>query len=189
MTGTAAVVLVLAGVSLAGAAMPAGAASRQADEVVATAACPTSWNTKDKSLRNSPTTPLRNITTSEHRCYDRLVVDVPNVTDKIGYHVGYVKEFTQEHSGEPIKVKGGAILAIVVNAPSYDTSNGKATYPAKGKKSLPGVNVTGYKTFRDTKFGASVEGQTQFALGLRSKLPYRITQSGDKLIVDVVHTR
>ncbi|XXC92426.1 hypothetical protein ACLLJJ_01895 [Streptomyces sp. A5-4] len=55
-------------------------------------------------------------------------------------------------------------------------------------QSLPGVNLTGYKTFKDTKFGASFEGQTQIGLGVRARLPFRVLQSGDKLTVDVAHT-
>ncbi|MEU5643286.1 hypothetical protein [Streptomyces milbemycinicus] len=30
-----------------------------------------------------------------------------------------------------------------------------------------------YKTFRDTKFGSSIEGQTQVGLGVCAKLPYQ----------------
>lgn len=50
------------------------------------------------------------------------------------------------------------------------------------------MNLAGYRTFKDTKFGASFEGQTQVGLGVRAKLPFRVQQSGDQLIVDVAHT-
>ncbi|TPQ21539.1 AMIN-like domain-containing (lipo)protein [Streptomyces sporangiiformans] len=188
--GTAAVLFVMAGAGLASTAGIAGAATAQADKAVPAAACSASWTSSTKSAQDSTTKPLRNIRTGEHTCYDRMVFDVTGATGKIGYHVGYVKKFHQDGSGEEIKVAGGAILEIIVNAPSYDASNpNEQTYAGKPGKSLPGVNVTGYKTFRDTKFGASLEGQTQVGLGVAAKLPFRVQQSGDKLIVDVAHTK
>ncbi|WP_349362020.1 hypothetical protein [Streptomyces sp. H27-C3] len=74
-----------------------------------------------------------------------------------------------------------------MNAPSFDTATGKPSYAGRAGQPLPGVNLTGYKTFKDTKFGASFEGQTQIGLGVRARLPFRVLQSGDKLMVDVAH--
>ncbi|MET7621860.1 hypothetical protein [Streptomyces sp. NPDC005408] len=150
--------------------------------------CSTPWGSGTKSKADTDAKPLRNITTSQSTCYDRMIFDVKGVSGKIGYHVGYVATFHQDGSGEQIPVNGGAILQILVSAPSYDPATNKPTYPAQAAKPLPGVKITGYKTFKDTKFGASSEGQTQIGLGVRAKLPFRVQQSGDKLIVDVAHT-
>ncbi|MEU2157306.1 hypothetical protein ABZ532_20195 [Streptomyces sp. NPDC019396] len=117
-----------------------------------------------------------------------MVFDISGAKAKLGYHVGYVDAFHQDGSGEPIPVGGGAILQVFVSAPSYDPENMRPTYPGKAGKPLPGVDLTGYRTFKDTKFGASFEGQTQIGLGVRARLPFRVLQSGDKLIVDVAHT-
>ncbi|MEU0809139.1 hypothetical protein [Streptomyces sp. NPDC005970] len=188
--GTAAAVLVAAGAALAGTAGTAGATTGQADRVRSATACPASWSSNTKSAEDATTKPLRNIRTGKHACYDRMVFDVKGATGKVGYHVGYTAKFRQSGTGDQIPVKGGAILEIVVNAPSYNPSNpAQKTYAGKPGKTLPGVDVTGYKTFRDTKFGSSIEGQTQVGLGVRTKLPFRVQQSGDKLIVDVAHTR
>lgn len=188
--GTTAAVLVIAGAWLAGTAGIAGAATGQADQAVSAAACSASWNSDTKSADDATAKSLRNITTGKHTCYDRMVFDIKGATSKIGYHVGYVTKFRQSGTGDQIRVNGGAILELVVNSPSYNPSNpAQKTYAGKPGKSLPGVNVTGYKTFRDTKFGASIEGQTQVGLGLRAKLPFRVQQSGDKLIVDVAHAK
>ncbi|PBC80402.1 hypothetical protein SAMN05428945_5107 [Streptomyces sp. 2224.1] len=183
--GTVAAALVLAGAGVAGTAGAAGAATGPADK--APAACSTAWGSGNKSATTANTKPLRDVKTSHTACYDRMVFDIGGADGKLGYHVGYVDAFHQDGSGERIPVKGGAILQIFVSAPSHDPVTGKQTYAGTAGKPLPGVNITGYKTFTDTKFGASFEGQTQVGLGLRAKLPFRVVQSGHELIVDVAH--
>ncbi|MET9800462.1 hypothetical protein [Streptomyces sp. NPDC006368] len=128
------------------------------------------------------------MTTKATRCYDRLVFRIPGTSGGVGHHVGYVGTFRQDGSGDRIPVKGGAILQVYVGAPSYNPNTAKPTYPGRAGKALPGVNIAGYKTFKDTRFGASFEGQTQIALGVRARLPFRVQQSGDQLIVDVAHS-
>ncbi|TJZ44569.1 hypothetical protein FCH28_30020 [Streptomyces piniterrae] len=186
--GTAAAALVLAGAGLAGTAQAAGAATGPVGKAAAPMVCSTVWGSGDKSATDSDGQPLKNIKTSRSACYDRMVFDISGAKGKLGYHVGYVDKFHQDGSGELIPVNGRAILQIYVSAPSYDGATGKQTYAGRAGKPLPGVNLTGYKTFKDTKFGASFEGQTQVGLGLRAKLPFRVLQSGDQLIVDVAHS-
>ncbi|WP_308307458.1 hypothetical protein [Streptomyces sp. ISL-10] len=150
--------LVLAGACLVGTAGAASAATGLADKSGLAEACSSAWGSGTKSATDSDSKPLKNITTSQSTCYDRMVFDVKGVSGKIGYHVGYVAKFHQDGSGEQIPVKGGGILQIFVSAPSYDPATTKPTYAAKAGKPLPGVKITGYKTFTDTKFGASFEG-------------------------------
>ncbi|WP_407547592.1 hypothetical protein QOM21_01100 [Streptomyces sp. Pv4-95] len=186
--GTASTALVLAGVGLVGGAGVAEAASGPVAKAAPAAACSTAWGSGTKSAANENTKPLKNITTSQNPCFDRMVFDIGSGPGKTGYHVGYVPAFHQDGSGERIPVGGGAILQIYVSTPSYDPASGRLTYAGKAGKPLPGVNISGYKTFKDTKFGASFEGQTQVGLGVRAKLPFRVQQSGGQLIVDVAHT-
>ncbi|MFI9045922.1 hypothetical protein [Streptomyces sp. NPDC053427] len=186
--GTAATALVLAAAGLMTAAGSAGAASAPVGTATSAKACSTAWGSGAKSATDANAKPLKNITTSRSACYDRMVFDISGADGKIGYHVGYVDAFHQDGSGDLIPVKGGAILQIFVSAPSFDPATGKQSYAGKAGKSLPGVDITGYKTFKDTKFGASFEGQTQVGLGTRAKLPFRVSQSGHELIVDVAHS-
>ncbi|MEU9012738.1 hypothetical protein AB0D12_23845 [Streptomyces sp. NPDC048479] len=185
---TAAAALALAGAGLVATAGVAGAATGQVGKAASATACSTVWGSGGKSATDSDSRPLKNIKTSQNTCYDRMVFDISGATGKLGYHVGYVDKFHQDGSGEQIPVNGGAILQVYVSAPSYDPATGRQTYAGKAGQPLPGVNITGYKTFKDTKFGASFEGQTQVGLGVRAKLPFRVLQSGDQLIVDVAHT-
>ncbi|MDO0930794.1 hypothetical protein QQY66_03535 [Streptomyces sp. DG2A-72] len=65
---------------------------------------------------------------------------------------------------------------------------GVPTYPGEVGESLPGVNISGYSTFRDTRFGGTFEGQTQVGLGVRARLPFRVLQLADRVVVDVAHS-
>lgn len=185
---TVAAALVLAGAGVAGTAGAAEAATGPVGDAAPAAACSAVWGSGDKSVTDADAAPLTGIRTGRHACYDRMVFDTGTAAAKLGYHVGYVDAFHQDGSGARIPLKGGAILQIYVSAPSYDPVTGKQTYAGSAGKSLPGVDISGYKTFTDTKFGASFEGQTQVGLGVRATLPFRVLQSGHQLIVDVAHT-
>ncbi|MER6912773.1 hypothetical protein ABT354_13985 [Streptomyces sp. NPDC000594] len=188
LLGQAATALTLAGLTLVGSAGAAWASCGQVDKPLPAAGCSTPWGSGTESAADSDAAPLKNIRTGTHACFDRVVFDITEATGRTGYHVGYVDAFHQDGTGDHIPVKGGAILQIFVNAPSYDTATGRPVYPGVGGRTLPGVNISGYRTFKDTKFGASFEGQTQVALGLRAKLPFRVLQTADQVIVDVAHS-
>ncbi|GAA2390830.1 hypothetical protein GCM10010420_13440 [Streptomyces glaucosporus] len=183
--GTAAAALVLAGAGLMGTAGTAGAVDARAEQ--ADTACATGWGSGVKSADALRGEPLRNIRTGSGTCYDRMVFDLGG-EERAGYHVGYVDVFHQDGSSDRIPVKGGAILQIHVTAPSYDPETGEPAYEATVGQPLPGVDITGYRTFRDTRFGASFEGQTQVGLGVRARLPFRVFQIDSRLVVDVAHT-
>ncbi|MFG2311438.1 hypothetical protein ACGFS9_22645 [Streptomyces sp. NPDC048566] len=179
---------VLAALSMAGvgavvaAPAPAGAAT-------SAVVCPTGWGSLPKTAADTAGGSLTDIRTGRHDCYDRMVFDVPAAgATGIGYTMHYVDAFYQDPSGIRIPISGGAIIEIVVSSPSYDPETNVATYPGRGGRALPGVNLTGYKTFRDAKFGASFEGVTQVGLGVRARLPFRVTQLSGRLVVDVAHT-
>ncbi|MEU6085102.1 hypothetical protein [Streptomyces sp. NPDC047108] len=184
--GTALAALVLASAGLAATATSATAAS--AAPASATA-CATGWGSTTKTATPTGYTPLKDIRTGSHACYDRMVFDVPGTgSDRIGYTVSYVNKLYQDGSGQFIPVGGGAVLEIRVAAPSYDPETGAATYPGRAGKPLPGVNLTGYKTFKDARFATSFEGDTQIGLGVRARLPFRVMQTGDRLVIDVAHS-
>ncbi|KIZ16670.1 AMIN-like domain-containing (lipo)protein [Streptomyces natalensis] len=187
--GTAAAALALTAAGLAATAGTADAASGPTGRASSAAACSTAWGSGTKSATGASAAPLKNIRTGRSACYDRMVFDLGGASGKAGYHVGYVDQFQQDGSGEVIPVKGGAILEVFVSASSYDPQTGKQTYAGKAGKPLPGVHLAGYETFRDAEFGASFEGQTQVGLGTRAKLPFRVFQSGNRLVVDVAHHR
>ncbi|MFF9772825.1 hypothetical protein ACF1HJ_03950 [Streptomyces sp. NPDC013978] len=184
--GSLVLALALAGTAIGTAAASASAAPGGAAR--AAAACPTGWGSGVKGSPDSGAVPLSNIRTGRHDCFDRIVFDVPGGGDRLGYWVQYVDRLHQVGSGDPIPVKGGAILEIRVAAPSYDPETGGVAYPGVVGRPLPGVNLTGYRTFRDTRFAGSFEGETQIGVGIRARLPFRVLQLSDRLVVDVAHS-
>jgi hypothetical protein len=182
--GAAAAALVLAGTVLGAGATTAGASPATASRT--TAGCPTGWGSGLKGGIAAGAVPLKDIRTGRHTCFDRMVVDVPGGGD-IGYHVRYVDRLHQDGSGHYVPVGGGAVLEVRVAAPSYAPESGAPTYPGKVARPLPGVDISGYRTFRDTRFAGSFEGETQIGLGVRARLPFRVIQLPDRLVVDVAH--
>ncbi|WP_149830849.1 AMIN-like domain-containing (lipo)protein [Streptomyces tailanensis] len=185
--GSAIAVLVLTGTAMGAAAGSAGAAP-VADARTAAAACPTGWGSGLKGVPSSGAAPLTDVRTGRHDCFDRMVFDVPGGGDDIGYYIQYVDRLHQAGSGDHIPVGGGAILEVRIAAPSYDPETGEPVYDADVAKPLPGVDITGYRTFRDTRFAGSFEGETQIGLGVRARLPFRVIQLSDRLVVDVAHS-
>ncbi len=171
---------VLMGAALTASTMPADAAP-------AATTCPTGWGSLAKSRAAGTTAPVKNIRTGSHPCYDRMVIDVPGGAGGLGYWVRYVDRLRQDGSGRPVAVAGGAVLEVRVAAPAYDPATGAPTYPGRVARPLPGVNLTGYRTFRDTRFAGSFEGETQIGLGVRTRLPFRVQHLADRVVVDVAH--
>ncbi|MER8185040.1 hypothetical protein [Kitasatospora sp. NPDC094015] len=178
--------LVLMGAGTAAAPFTAAAAAPPA----AVAQCPTGWGSLPEDRAASGIRPLADVRTGAHPCYDRLVLDVPGTSAArpAGYHVRYVDALVQDGSGRTLPVGGGAILEVIVLAPSYDPATGAPTYPARAGQPLPGVDLTGYRTFVDARFAGSFEGRTQLGLGVRARLPFRVFQLDDRLVVDVAHS-
>lgn len=144
-------------------------------------ACPTGWGSTTKSAgpSTSPNSPIQNVRTGRHACYDRLVVDLGGPAS--GYIVRYVNRFRAQGSGAVIPLPGGARLEIVVRAPGHET------YSATVGQPLPGVAVAGYQTFRSHRYGGSFEGLTSIGLGVRARLPFRVLKLGNRVVVDVAH--
>lgn len=176
-----AVATMLGVVGLVGA--PAGATSHPY--------CGQAWGSGLKEFgNNAPGTAsnfLTNARAGRHDCFDRLVFDLAGPVSS--YRVEYVSQVTAEGSGQPVPLRGGAFLSIVLGAPAYD-ANGHPTYrPAHRSEA---VDVTGYTTFRQVAFTGSFEGVSSFGLGVRARLPFRVLTftgpgSGSRVIVDVSH--
>jgi hypothetical protein len=154
------------------------------------AACAVDWGSLPETADGSGSRPLTNVRTGRHDCYDRMVLDVRgnSSTEPVGHHVRYVDRFRQDGSGRPLTVNGGAVLEVVAHAPAYDPETFAPTYAGRGGLTLPGVRLTGYRTFRDARFGASYEGTTQIGLGVRARLPFRVLHLSDRLVIDVAHS-
>ncbi|HEX8183060.1 MAG TPA: hypothetical protein VF575_05680 [Candidatus Saccharimonadales bacterium] len=148
--------------------------------------CGIAWGSQPKSVADKGAGEvLKNIKTGRHACFDRMVISV-SAANKSGYNVRYVSNVRADGSGQLISLAGGAKLSIIAKSPAY-TSGGSPTYAGRINRTLPGVNLTGYTTFKDAKYAGSFEGQTTIGLGVRSKLPFRVFSLDNRIVIDVAH--
>jgi len=149
--------------------------------------CAVTWGSLRKGEIPLPGPPLFDIRAGRHECFDRLVIDVRGMVQDS--RVEYVSGVTGLATGDPISVRGGAVLSVIVGATDHD-QNGQPTYPRVGGTEL--VNVGGFATFRQVRWAESQEGLTQVALGVRARLPFRVfvlagPGTGSRLVIDVAH--
>jgi hypothetical protein len=152
-----------------------------------TSYCGLVWGSTAKAAGDLSAASITKVRTGQHYCFDRMVVDLNGKLD--GYNVRYVAQVTQDGSGFPVPVRGGARLQVIVKAPSYDDA-GNATFNLGNKTELS--NVAGYQTFRQVVYAGSFEGQTTLGVGVRARLPFRVFTldgpgSGSRLVLDVAH--
>jgi hypothetical protein len=183
--GLAAAVAAPTSAGVAGSTGPSG--DLRAGAPAPLAACVTTWGSLPEARPGLVAGPLTNLRSGQHACFDRLVVDLRGKAP--GYRVAYVDALVQQGSGVVYPVRGGAKIKITVNAPSSD-ANGTVVYqPANPAEAVP---VGGYRTLRQVRWMGSFEGYSEFGVGVRARLPFRVftltDATGSRLVVDVAHT-
>lgn len=170
-------------VAVAAAVLPVAAATGSAE---AAPYCGITWGSLATTRTTLAPGPVTNVRAGRHACYDRLVIDLRGRAP--GYTVRYVSTFTGQASGQPIPLRGGARLAITVNAPAT-TAGGAPGFTPRNRAEV--VTVAGYATFRQVRWDSSFEGYTSLGLGVRARLPFRVftiqDATGSRLVVDVAH--
>ena len=131
---------------------------------------------------------LADVRAGQHDCFDRLVLDVDGAPGA-GYVVQYVSEVTEDASGFPVPLRGGAFLQVTVFAPDHD-ADGVLTYRPADRREL--VDTTGFATFRQVAWAGAFEANSSVGLGVRARLPFRVVTldgpgSGGRVVIDVAH--
>jgi hypothetical protein len=168
-----AAVLTLAVIGGAGATGAAAAAS-------STPFCGITWGSLPRAAGDLSTPPLLDVRTGQHDCYDRVVFDFGRPLfggPASGYRVAYSDTVTGQGQGAPLRIAGGAKLAVLLLEPADDPR-------------MP--DVAGYRTLRDIVYGGSFEGYTTIGIGVRARLPFRVlTLAGpgdhSRIVIDVAH--
>ena len=172
----AAAVLVAAGTGVTGAQAATG--------------CPTGWGSMPRTGPAYVAGAITGVRAGRHACFDRLVVDV-SAPVRSAYDVRYVPVVRADGSGARVPVRGNADLQLVVRAPVYDPETGRLVYRPADRREL--VATRGFRTLRQVASAGSFEGQTTLAVGVRARLPFRVTVlpgpgRSSRVVVDVAHT-
>lgn len=178
--------------SVATAVLLALTAATSADAATRTpaAACSTNWGSQTKAGGLLHTPALLDARAGRHTCYDRIVFEYAGLAT--GYRIGYASQVYAEGSGLPLGpyTAGGALMSFSLRNPANDKA-GHTTYHHLVGDHV--VNVLNFRTLRDIVYGGSFEGVTQFAVGVRAKLPFRVSKvagpgSHTRIVVDIAHT-
>ena len=123
------------------------------------------------------------------RACDRVVLDL-NGLGRVGYLVRYVPAVHADPSDRPIPVAGAATLQVTIQAPGFRESGHQAwRTPWRLGQRL----ADGGTTLRDVRFAGTFEHVTTFAVGVRTRRPFRVLALPDsanhitRLVVDVAH--
>jgi hypothetical protein len=148
--------------------------------------CGITWGSQPKAVLQSTGAPVADARTGRHDCWDRLVVDLGGAPAS-GYDVRYVDSYRSLGLGPVVPVAGGAIVTVRAFAPANVTwrSGDHVVTPRQ-------FSSGGYRTFRDLVYGGSNGLNTEFAVGVRARLPFRVFTlpgPGDnsRLVIDVAH--
>ena len=154
--------------------------------------CGITWGSLAKSGTQDPGgDTLRDVRAGRHDCFDRLVIDLAHAPGYRAYTVRY-GTVERQGSGTPIPLRGAADLEILLESHAHDAA-GRATISLPDRTEV--VDVSGYRTFRQVAWGGSFEGQSTLGLGLRARLPFRVSvlpgspghPDGARVVIDVAH--
>lgn len=173
---------------LAAAALTFGGLTTIAPAALATTCPAYTWGSTPEVDDDYGTAPVSDVRAGRHTCFDRVVFDLAGGAPQ-GWRVEYVDQVIADGSGKPVSVPGGAKLQVVLNHGVQDPNTGQVVFD---RSPGPVANVAGFETLRSVYYVGSFEGQTQFALGTRAKLPFQVSVlngpgSGSRIVVDVAH--
>ncbi|MGY1621968.1 hypothetical protein ACI789_07230 [Geodermatophilus sp. SYSU D00965] len=154
--------------------------------------CGITWGSQPRSV--DPQDPgddlVTDVRAGRHACFDRVVVEVAEVSGFDSWSVRYVPVVREDGSGAAVPLRGGAALQVTLGAVGYDDT-GVPTYAPDDM--LEAVDVRGYSTLRQVAWLGSFEGQSGLGIGTRARLPFRafVLEGGsagvDRLVIDVAH--
>lgn len=177
--------LAAVGVVAVGPAAAAGSGATGPAALATATSCAVRWGSLPRQASAAADTDgLTDVRAGRHTCFDRLVLD-----DASWARVRYVDQVTEDGSGRPVPLRGGARLEIVTTR-SDRVDTGAPTYTPADPGEL--VDVAGWTTFRQAAFAGSFEGQTTLGLGVRARLPFRVFvlttgQPSPRVVIDVAH--
>ncbi|GAA3841279.1 hypothetical protein GCM10022226_74670 [Sphaerisporangium flaviroseum] len=139
--------------------------------------------TKPVEVKRTPAEPpvVKGARFAGHKGFDRVVIDLQG--DRTGYKVDWVKQLVQDGSGDPIDIKGGAYLQVVLTPATAHTEDGKPTW---GRTPVLEPDLT---NVRNVVQAGDFEGVVTIAIVLRHRAGFRVIDQSNpsRLVIDVAH--
>lgn len=147
------------------------------------ASCSVTWGSLAKTVNPTGAVPthVTDLRSGRHTCYDRVVWDLAAGSPTV--EVEYVKQVVADGSGQPVALRGGAYLHVVLQGtepPSWSRNRNEL------------VPTTGYQTLRQVAWANAFEGYDSYGVGVRARLPYRVfvlqgPGTGSRVVLDIAH--
>ena len=124
---------------------------------------------------------LRRIRAGRNPAFDRLVFDLDGPVP--GVRVQYVDVLRREGSGDPVPLRGRAVVQVDVHPATAHTDEGHPTLEG------PLPDLTGFAAFRDVADAGDFEAQLTWGIGVAARTGIRATTltGPTRVAVDVWH--
>ncbi|HZH22534.1 MAG TPA: peptidoglycan-binding domain-containing protein [Geodermatophilus sp.] len=124
---------------------------------------------------------LRRVRAGRNKDFDRLVFDFDGPVP--GVNVQYVPELTEDGSGDPIPLRGRAVVQIVMQPAVAHHEDGTPSVTG------PPPDVTGFAAFRQVADAGDFEAVLTWGIGVAARTGLRATRltGPSRVAVDVVH--
>jgi peptidoglycan hydrolase-like protein with peptidoglycan-binding domain len=124
---------------------------------------------------------LRRVRAGRNKDFDRLVFDFDGPVP--GVDVAYVRELVADGSGEPIPLRGRAVVQIVLRPAVAHHEDGSPSVTG------PLPDVTGFAAFRQVADAGDFEAVLTWGIGVAARTGLRATRltGPSRIAVDVVH--
>ena len=112
---------------------------------------------------------------------DRLVFEFRG--GRPGYRVEYVQRLFEDGSGRPVRLRGRAIVQVLVRPAAAHDDTGRPTFPG------PPPDGTDFAAFRQIADAGDFEGQLTWGIGVAARTPVRVLRldGPSRVAVDVLH--
>jgi peptidoglycan hydrolase-like protein with peptidoglycan-binding domain len=126
---------------------------------------------------------LVGVRAGRNKDFDRVVFDFEGPAP--GVRVQYVAQLIQDGSGEPIPLRGRAVVEIVMRPAAAHRDDGTPS------RTGPLPDLTGYATFRQIADAGDFEGVLTWGIGVAARTGLRasVLSAPSRVAVDVVHAQ
>ena len=113
--------------------------------------------------------------------FDRVVFELDGKPGEPGWRVEYVQDPSSQGSGEPVDVRGAAVLAVTISGTGYPMDTGVEEF--SGEPALP----SDLEAVEDVALGAVFEGDYEAFVGVAETAPFRVFRLANptRVVVDV----